>query len=312
MDEKNSQLTNAPKRLSLWRLIGTLLGIALTIYLLFSYGLDEFLRMLKSVPLGVFLLALIFTFLSRFMVTLRWLALLRAAGVRMTLRRALRLVFMGLFASNFLPTTVGGDAVRLIGVLQHEMKASTGVASLLMDRVVGSIGMATLLPWGIPMIWPTIERFFVTWWALPVMVRTWSDVVDRSRRFVKGVIETIGIWLKRPYGIVLALLATYGHMAFTFLAAWVLLGSMQQAISFFQVGTLWSLAYFVTLIPISINGLGIQEFSLTFLFTHFGGVEPQAALVLATLMRLLYMLASLPGALFLSEITTNLGMRPRG
>lgn len=101
-------------------------------------------------------------------------------------------------------------------------------------------------------------------------------------------------------------------MAFTFLAAWVLLGSMQQAISFFEVGILWSLAYFVTLIPISINGLGIQEFSLTFLFTHFGGVEPQAALVLATLMRLLYMLASLPGALFLSEITANLGMRPRG
>jgi len=230
----------------------------------------------------------------------------------MTLRRALRLVFMGLFASNFLPTTVGGDAVRLIGVLQHEMKASTGVASLLMDRVVGSIGMATLLPWGIPMIWPTIERFFVAWWALPVTVRSFSNVVDRGRRFVKGVIETIGIWLKRPHGIILALLATYGHMAFTFLAAWVLLGSMQQAISFFEVGILWSLAYFVTLIPISINGLGIQEFSLTFLFTHFGGVEPQAALVLATLMRLLYMLASLPGALFLSEITANLGMRPRG
>jgi len=230
----------------------------------------------------------------------------------MTLRRALRLVFMGLFASNFLPTTVGGDAVRLIGVLQHEMKASTGVASLLMDRVVGSIGMATLLPWGIPMIWPTIERFFAAWWALPVTVRSFSNVVDRGRRFVKGVIETIGIWLKRPHGIILALLATYGHMAFTFLAAWVLLGSMQQAISFFEVGILWSLAYFVTLIPISINGLGIQEFSLTFLFTHFGGVEPQAALVLATLMRLLYMLASLPGALFLSEITANLGMRPRG
>jgi len=284
----------------------------LTIYLLLSYGVDEFLRTLKSVPLSVFLLALVFTFLSRFMVTLRWLALLRAAGVHMTLRRALRLVFMGLFASNFLPTTVGGDAVRLIGVLQHEMKASTGVASLLMDRVVGSIGMATLLPWGIPMIWPTIERFFAAWWALPVTVRSFSNVVDRGRRFVKGVIETIGIWLKRPHGIILALLATYGHMAFTFLAAWVLLGSMQQAISFFEVGILWSLAYFVTLIPISINGLGIQEFSLTFLFTHFGGVEPQAALVLATLMRLLYMLASLPGALFLSEITANLGMRPRG
>ncbi|KPL84622.1 hypothetical protein SE15_06085 [Thermanaerothrix daxensis] len=297
------------KYFSPWRLLGTLLGLGLTLYLLYSYGVDEFFQTLRAVPWGVLGLALGLTLLSRFMVTLRWLALLRSAGVGMDLKRALRLVFMGLFASNFLPTTVGGDAVRLVGVLQHEMSASTGVASLVMDRVIGSIGMATLLPWGIPMIWTGMGHLFSWQWMGVGVVTYLSQILRRGFQFLRGVLETVRIWLRHPQGIAMALLATYGHMGCTFLAAWMLLSSMGQSISLLEVGALWSLAYFITLIPISINGLGLQELSITYLYTHFGGVEPQAGLVLATLMRLLYMVASLPGAFFLPELTE--GFKPR-
>ncbi|WP_299027891.1 lysylphosphatidylglycerol synthase transmembrane domain-containing protein [uncultured Thermanaerothrix sp.] len=306
MIEPGFSKKSSTKRFSPWRVAGTLLGLGLTVYLLFSYGVDEFIQTLQTVPFAVFALAFGLTLLSRFMVTLRWLALLRSAGVRMGLRRALRLVFMGLFASNFLPTTVGGDAVRLVGVLRHELSASAGVASLVMDRVVGSVGMATLLPWGIPMIWSGMAHLLSAQWLGGMLLTSFSEVFHRGFRLLKGVFDTIGVWLKHPRGIALALLATYGHMGCTFLAAWVLLTSMGQSISLLQVGALWSLAYFITLIPISINGLGVQEFSIAYLYTHFGGVEPQAGMVLAALMRLLYMLASLPGALFLPELAEGL------
>ena len=55
----------------------------------------------------------------------------------------------------------------------------------------------------------------------------------------------------------------------------------------------------LTLLPVSINGLGLQELSIAVLFSSFGGVSEHAGLALAVLMRMLYMLASLPGALFL-------------
>ncbi len=65
---------------------------------------------------------------------------------------------------------------------------------------------------------------------------------------------------------------------------------------------LWSISYFVTLIPISINGYGVQELSLTFLFSRVGGISLAASLTLAVLIRVFYMVASLPGAIYMPAI----------
>jgi uncharacterized membrane protein YbhN (UPF0104 family) len=66
-----------------------------------------------------------------------------------------------------------------------------------------------------------------------------------------------------------------------------------------------SVVYFVTLLPISINGLGVQEASFYSLFVNLGGVSPESALTLAFVYRLIMMFASLPGALFMSSLLPN-------
>jgi hypothetical protein len=91
-------------------------------------------------------------------------------------------------------------------------------------------------------------------------------------------------------------------MLCTFTAVWVLLEGMGEPISFWLVMGFWSASYFVTLLPISINGMGVQELALTFFFVTMGGISPSGGLTMALLMRILQMLASLPGALFLPDI----------
>jgi hypothetical protein len=68
------------------------------------------------------------------------------------------------------------------------------------------------------------------------------------------------------------------------------------------VAGLQSLVYIFTLIPISISGWGLQELSISYAFTTLGHVDPANSLVLALLLRILYILASLPGALLLSDV----------
>jgi len=301
------------KRVDLWRLLGTVLCLGLAGYLLISQGVGEFVETVKQVPLAVFSFAVLLIFCSRFMITLRWLALLHSMGLRLGLFQGLRLVFMGLFASNFLPTTVGGDAIRLIGIAKRQMDVGAGTATLIMDRIVGSLGMATLLPVGLPMVWPFLKPTLGRFPSSVVREFTVLTFTRRIWRFfaklIVRVFETLRYWLAHPKGVFLALLATYGHMTFTFLTAWLLLRSLGQDISFITVAALWSLSYFITLLPISINGLGVQEISITYLYTHLGGVTPQASLVLAALMRLLYIIGSLPGALFLPEILEGIHWR---
>ncbi len=292
-----------------WRVLGTVLSLALLVYLIRLQGWEEFTGVLRQLPIAYFWIAIGLMLCSRICVSLRWYSLLHSAKVKISLGEALRLTFMMLFASNFLPTTIGGDLVRLAGAVHLRVDAGVSAASLVIDRLVGMAGMSSLAPVGLAVVLspvsgllnhaPRAAGFFPALLRLPGA----SWVYRKVEKFVRSTLRSSIYWLRHPLSLVWALLCTYGHMLFTFLAVWVLLNGMHQPLSFWWIAGLWSLNYFVTtLVPISINGLGLQEVSTAYLYSHFGGVSTEASLALAILMRMLFVLASLPGALFLPEI----------
>ena len=77
---------------------------------------------------------------------------------------------------------------------------------------------------------------------------------------------------------------------------------MGESLALIQIAGLWTLVYFITLIPFTINALGLQEVSISFAFSQLGGIDFANSLVLALLIRTLFMLASLPGAIFISDV----------
>ena len=127
-------------------------GAELQVYLLAQQGWDDFSQAIGSIPAWAFLAAFACLFGSRLTTVGRWLALLRAADVQITVWDAFKLVFAGLFAANFLPTTIGGDVVRLAGAVQLRLDGGIVTASLIVDRLVGMAGMATLLPLELPRV----------------------------------------------------------------------------------------------------------------------------------------------------------------
>jgi uncharacterized membrane protein YbhN (UPF0104 family) len=296
-------------RISIWRVLGTILSLALLVYLIWLQGWESITQVLGSLPAHYFWIALGLTLLSRISVSLRWFSLLHSARVKMSLWQALRLTFMGLFASNFLPTTIGGDLVRMAGALYLHADAGVSAASLVVDRLVGMTGMASLAPFGLAIVLNPADtsstRVVPRLALLPALARLpgvgW--IYRKADTFVRSLLRSSMYWLRHPKSLILALLCTYGHMIFTFLAIWLLLQGMHQPLSFWWIGALWSLNYFITtFLPVSINGLGLQEVSIPYLYSHFGGVPMEAGLALAILMRVLPVLASLPGAIFLPDI----------
>jgi uncharacterized membrane protein YbhN (UPF0104 family) len=126
--------------------------------------------------------------------------------------------------------------------------------------------------------------------------------VDFSRR----TLEAFSIWLKKPAALAAAFGATFGNMIFIFLTIFLLVNGMERHISFWLIAGLYGLTYFVTQIPISINGFGVQELSLTFLLSRFGGLNHSESLAIAVLIRVLFIITSLPGAFFLPSILAAL------
>ncbi|TLN09842.1 flippase-like domain-containing protein, partial [bacterium] len=169
MDNSNQStpaVVQPRQRIPWLRWAGTIVALGLLVYLLTQQGWDEFANAIQAIPAWAFLAAFACLFASRLTTIGRWLTLLRSAEVDISARDAFKLVFAGLFASNFLPTTIGGDVVRLAGALQLRLDAGIVTASLIVDRLVGMAGMATLLPLelprvlreGLPALQGTVER----------------------------------------------------------------------------------------------------------------------------------------------------------
>jgi hypothetical protein len=304
--------TTQTKRLSralIIRLIGTLISVILLVYLLSQQGWSEIGSAIRQIPAWRILVAVGLTFVSRLAVSLRWHVLLRAAGVAITPGQTTRLTFAGLFASNFLPTTIGGDVARLAGAIQLKFDAAIAAASLVVDRLVGMAGMALVLPVGIPRMiqagfvfttfFAPISMSSATFIRIPVAVQS---LLRKFRVAVVTVGEALRKWLHQPGALMASLVFTGVHMLCLYASIWLLLIGLGETISFWLVAGLWSAVYFITLIPISINGYGLQEVSMAVIFAQAGGVTHQSSLTIALLVRTLTMLGSLPGALYLPGI----------
>lgn len=292
----------------LLRTLGTLLAFALLLYLLSQQGWDEIWVGVRQIPTGYFVLSIVLMMLSRTSVALRWHALLRSGGVRATIGQSLKITFAGLFASNFLPTTIGGDVVRLAMALRVGFDKVIATASLVVDRLVGMAGMGSAAPLGLPPILSAVavgECGPTTMTTLP-WAQPW---LARGKRALDKLWQATVLWIRSPRGLLLAFGLTWVHQLCLFTINWLLFRGLGEPLPFWLAGGLWSFTYFVTLLPISINGLGLQELSMTYIFSHFGGVSAQSAAIVALLVRTLQTLASVPGVAFLPEILSGSRMK---
>lgn len=285
------------------RWLGTLLAIGLIVFLLQEEGGDDVLAALRGVSFKHFVAAILIMLISRLFVVYRWQILLRSGGVEIPFRQTAMLTFTGLFSSNFLPTTIGGDVVRLGGAIQFGYDRAICLASLVADRLVGMLGMAVTLPFGI------IPVFSLSQSGLQAAI--FSKLYQRGVDFSKRIFEAFGIWLKKPASLTFSFLATFGNMACIFLAVYILILGIDRQISYWLIAGLWSLTYFVTLIPISVNGFGVQELSLTFLLSRIGGLNHSESLTIAILIRALFLITSLPGAYFLPMVLSTLSLNQK-
>ena len=273
------------------QIVGTLLAIVLLVLLLKEGGWDEILNAMRMIKLIDLIWVAILFLISRFAVTCRWHVLLRSGGIDIHLKDSMLLTFTGLFATNFLPTTVGGDVLRLAGAMQMGFDRAVCLASIAADRLIGLIGMFMTAPLGI----------IYSWNVLPVGVSnlTFVGMLRKPWAFAKRTLETFSIWIKKPGSLFLALFFTWIHMLCLFGSIYLFMDDLGTHVSFWMIAGLWSLTYFITLIPISINGYGLQELSFTYLFSTVAGVTPAMSLTVGVLIRAYFVISSLPGALFL-------------
>jgi uncharacterized membrane protein YbhN (UPF0104 family) len=296
-------------KISWIKVAGTVISILLFIWLMTRFGWQELIQSVLMIKPAAIILSFVFMIISRFAVAYRWYFLCRSDKLNISTRDAIELTFAGLYASNFLPSTIGGDVVRYLGSIQFDPQKVKCAGSLIMDRLVGMFGMALVLPFGLTRLIPLLmdgNLDLSSTKPAASLAFVFNDkiqkFINRVKKALRELFIQIADWIRRPVSLLMPLLMTTIHMLMLFGIIKLVFQGMGDNIPFLLIAGLYSVGYFITLIPISINGYGLQEISMTFLFVNIGGVTTSHAVIMALLIRFLMMAASLPGMIFLPKL----------
>lgn len=232
----------------------------------------------------------------------RWFSLLKAQKVAINFWQTFSIVLVGAFASNFLPTTIGGDTVRAVAIFRYTDRKTVGLGSIILDRLLNITTMLMTLPvawfvFGNPvelMSWPTPQVKFV---SLGIVSASWKGWIEKA--FSKAL-RAYRVWADRPWALAQALLIAVISNVLVMLGSWIMTVQLGMGVTFIQVVGVMSISYVLTNLPISINGYGVREVALTALYMRLGATVEQAS-TLALIMRLIAVLVTMPGVLWLSR-----------
>jgi uncharacterized membrane protein YbhN (UPF0104 family) len=231
----------------------------------------------------------------------RWQLLAQPLGFQGSLRRFAGFYFIGMYFNLVLPTSVGGDVVRACYLDGRTGRRVAAFLTVLVDRVSGllilllvacvAVGVCPipLVPWVEQSVWGMAGAAAAGCLVLPLLAR-WTVRFDLSRRLMQGV----RFYFQHPR----LLLGTTGLsvvvQAANVLLVWLIgqaIGAPVPAIYYWIFVPMVSL---LTLLPVSINGMGIRE-GCTVLFLAPLGVSEGTALCLALLWFSVLTVVSLSG-----------------
>ncbi len=137
------------KRLFAWLrgavTVGLLLYVCHKAGLFDPRGRDTLLGLLREVNLPLLLLSLLISVVMNGASALKWWMLLRSRGHRPSYGRLLGYYYVGKFFNLVLPTSMGGDVVRVWALGRDTGSASEALASVFVERFSGLVTMTLLV-----------------------------------------------------------------------------------------------------------------------------------------------------------------------
>lgn len=251
--------------------------------------------------------------LSLFLGAVRWRQVTDALRLDVPMRGILSHFMAGQFVSNVMPTTIGGDVLRVSRVAADTGNRPAGFASVIFERLSGWLVLPLLTFVGLALNPPLARLGASSGTAIAlagITLGTFSGllyIVGHSAtgrwlagrtgiaRYLNAMHLALEALKAQPRAAVRLLLASFAYQLSILLAV----GCATEAIGIDEVGFTALLAFFpavlmLQVLPLGIGGLGVREASLVFFLGALGAPEEQA-FSLGLLIGLLILICSLPG-----------------
>lgn len=302
-----------------WHAVQLLVSLSLLAWL-FSRIDSPTVTAVTNFPFDILATSLAIFTSSQIFGSLRLWLLLRRQQIDFPLLQLVRLTLIGFFTSNFLPSTVGGDLYKAVALTRRGHDLSTIVLTLIADRVLSliTILLMTAAAIGFTDLWrlrPPAATTYLTESivaaaaVLLFLVFASGSIMRRLRTRAPGFGAKLSDGLARIVGLSSRLLASPGTLFFSVLfsvlstlaaifAQLLIANTLGIHIGVIELTAVTGLATLLALVPISVNGIGVQEASIVALLQLLGAAE-EPAIAFAIFSRALILGASVFGGLLL-------------
>lgn len=277
-------------------------------------SVDDVVPELTAAALGWVAAAIVIHMLAYLLQTLRWSTVSSTLGLHLPFRRMVSHLLAGEFVSNALPTSFGGDVVRVVRQGQDTGDFADAFAATALERLTGWLVLPLLS--GIALIASpdllqlgaatTVAIITNVVTVLALVALLWAAGHERVagrligssgwRRYLAAVHLGIIAFRHQPRRVLEVLAAGLG---FQFLQCLSVVAAA-RALQIPEVTLLAAMAFFpptavLQNVPVALGGLGVREAAFVLFFGALG-VADASAIALGLLVYLVFVAASLAGA----------------
>jgi uncharacterized protein (TIRG00374 family) len=250
----------------------------------------------------------------------RWNVLLRAHSIWISHLDSIRFYWIGSFFSNYLPSNVGGDIVRAT-IAARPGKLAQVAASIVVERITGltvllllSVCALLLRPEYfsagglLPFLWAGVIFALGIIFASAVSSERLTNLIDHfGHRAVRPPIQKImgkigklvtavNYYHNKPQTVLRTLLLAIVFYGTAIAFQYLVITAIGANLPIREVMLVAPLIPLVSIIPLSLNALGLAEGAFVLFYTQ-AGLSPTEALAAALLRRLVLLLVSVIGGL---------------
>ena len=292
-----------------WALKLALSG-ALIWYLLHKIDLAAAIERAKTITPGMLAAAVALMLCQIVLATVRWRAVMGAIDARLPLLKTFEILYIGTFFNIALPSSVGGDAIRMWKGRRAGLSLSAAVNSVMLERFATVLGLVVLVAVTQPLLLARLHDLPGAWVfplltllgfagmvvmmlldRLPVSLHHWTLV----RGFARLAADSRKLFLTPGPALATAFVVLLAHINLA-LMVYVLALGLDVRVDMIDCLVLVPPVILVTTLPISIAGWGVREGAMVTAF-GFVGVPAESALVMSVLYGLITVATSLPGGL---------------
>jgi uncharacterized membrane protein YbhN (UPF0104 family) len=286
-------------------------SVALIAYMATTFDLGDAAQRIAEADLSWIAAAAVLFFILFANNALRWEIVIRAIGSRLGFWAALRMIYIAAFFNQALPSTIGGDAARMVLSRRAGLSLANAVNSVMLERVVAVLGLILLVVATQPFllerigdnpakyVFPLLAAagvggicFLMMLDRMPERWRKWSLV----RGLAQLAADAKSLFLHPGYAGGAILLGVIGQLMISAMFYTLAQGLNLDRVDLLDCIVLIPPVILITTIPISIAGWGLREGAMVTMFA-FVGVAQGDAFVLSILFGVVSLVLSLPAGL---------------